>query len=67
MYAQRKGAESHLLNYLKRINKKTTEECTLNVKYVSFLSTVEAGNTSQADKYLVSDVRIVHGKSCKFS
>jgi len=66
MRAQSKGAESLIAVELsKKINKKTTEEGTLNVKYVSFLSTAVAENTSQADKYLESDVRIVRRKSCQ--
>ena len=55
-----------LLNYLKKTNKKTTEEGTLNVKYVSFLSTTLAENTSQDDKYLETDVRNVGRKSCQY-
>jgi hypothetical protein len=66
MKAQSKGAESLLLNYFKKINKKTTEDGTVNVKYVSFLSTGVAENTSQTDKYLKNDVRIVRRKSRQF-
>jgi hypothetical protein len=66
MRAQSKGAESLIdVELSKKINKKMTEEDTLNVKYVSFLSTAVAENTSQADKYLESDVRIVRRKSCQ--
>jgi hypothetical protein len=66
MKAQSKGAESLIAFELsKKINKKTTEKGTLNVKHVSFLSTAVAENTSQADKYLESDVRIVRRKSCQ--
>ena len=43
----------------------TTEDGTLNVNYVSFLSTAVAENTSQADKYLENDVGIVRRMSCQ--
>jgi len=66
MNAQSKGVESLTsLELSKKINKKTREEGTFNVKYVSFLSTAVVENTSQADKYLESDVRIVRRKSCQ--
>jgi len=65
MDAQNKGAASLTsVELSKTINKKTTEEGTLNTKCVSFLSTAVAENTSQADKHLESDVRIMRRKSC---
>lgn len=64
MNAQSKGAESLTsVELSKTINKKTTEEGSLNMKYVSFLSTAVAENTSQADKYLQNDVTIVRRTS----
>jgi len=65
MKAQSKCAASLTsVELSKTINKKTREEGTLNMKNVSFLSTAVAENTSQAGKYLDSDVRIVRRKSC---
>jgi len=65
MNARSKGAASLTsVELSKTINKKATEEGTLNMKCVLLLSTAVAENTSQTDKYLESDVRIVRRKSC---